>query len=664
MTKVEERVHKLESTIKHLLSKESGVNIEKLVEAAHDKQSKSTPKNCLTPPRIQSEFYSEPSKIGKRSAIKGSRRYKHAHAVEFSTAVMSSSSVLDAETVSARKVDTFHQYSDIAEYESDKKEILTNPLESFGQSTSLFLCEVFNIDKKLKSGVSVDAPNLLDCNLAISSILGMDESIDAYFRNIHNDFPVVSENQFRSQYMASKSNPSSASWKVFFNIVSALGAWSCEGPGTTEASFYRASKVLLNCDIIETANCETVTSLALFSYYSYKKFQYNISWVYLGMATRIAISLGMPYTSSSTDKAINEVTLADSHDRIWQNLISIDIFLAILYSKPCSIPFHLKNDHIKSGSSLVLVEDEKESSFCAEFPACDMLMRIGLFQTLLCNSSDKALYETLNAYQACQLCQEVDAFASQRSSDLTLKTNFKSLLRKKYDFVWKMANIQVILTQQFLFARIIRNFKLELTDTTEVVASLEPVTMEELECQLICLNKSSQILRTAEEFMGTRKSDISAIEAWDVLNAIHMASLIPLIYYTCYEFILQDWSSSTIGKVPPSQKSIKKLVDISMDLLEKLAFWHAQPSTKLLRVFQIMMEETVIPHAENEDSIMAEHAINVGTILSENSSDLDITKSSSEVPEIFGSVVDCFGFLKPTPEPIDVMPIDEQAHQW
>lgn len=658
---MEERVYKLESTIRHLLPKGSEIDLDKLVEASNDKRHKLSPRNYLASPRIQPEFSSEASRAGASSIQRKQRHTGGIQATEISTAVMSSTLISDTKAVTSDKVNSFLNYENVKGYVIDEKSNIRNPLEIFGKSTSLFLCKVFNIDKKLKSEFFSDSSDTSDYSTSASSLLCMDDFIDAYFENIHDEFPIVSENHFRKQYMESKSTHSPASWKVFFNIVSAIGAWSCKGPGTAEASFYEASKLLLNGDVFETANYETVTSLALFSYYAYKKFRYDISWVYLGMATRAAISMGIPYTPSSVDTATNNTPPADLHDRIWQNLISIDFFLSILYSRPCSIPSHIKYDY---GSSLMLVDEEEKSKLWVEFPACNTLMTIGLLRNLSSVISEKALCETLSASQARQLCQDIDEFVLQHSSSSQLDDNFESKSKTEIHFVWKMTNIQVILTQSFLFGRIMQNFGSKFTESTDSMASLRPVTVEELECQIICLQKSSHILKTAEQFMNIHKNRISILGSWGVLNAIHMASLIPVIYYTCYELILQDWSCLNIQKSPPTQKSIKEMVDLSMLLLEKLTNWHFQPSTKLLHVFQTMLEDTVVSHTEDDDSVSTEFGIKVETVLGRNCSELDISKPILETSEMFGSIADCFGFFKPTLDPIDAMSMEEQGHQW
>jgi transcriptional regulatory protein GAL4 len=136
--------------------------------------------------------------------------------------------------------------------------------------------------------------NLPSQNLTLSHIHEM-SYIDAYFSHYHTTYPFLHEATFRAQYNGTTPQPESLSWFMLLNTVLALGAW-CVGNDYINIDDYyyqRLLSVSTQSSVFETGNLTLVQALLLLSNYTQKRNRPNTGWNYLGLAVRIAASLGL-----------------------------------------------------------------------------------------------------------------------------------------------------------------------------------------------------------------------------------------------------------------------------------------------------------------------------------------------------------------------------------
>lgn len=137
-------------------------------------------------------------------------------------------------------------------------------------------------------------PNQPIQNLTLSHIHEL-SYIDAYFSHYHTTYPFLHEATFRAQYSGTIARPESLSWFMLLNTVLALGAW-CVGNDYTNVDDYYYQRLLTvstQSSVFETGNLTLVQALLLLSNYTQKRNRPNTGWNYLGLAVRIAVSLGL-----------------------------------------------------------------------------------------------------------------------------------------------------------------------------------------------------------------------------------------------------------------------------------------------------------------------------------------------------------------------------------
>lgn len=167
--------------------------------------------------------------------------------------------------------------------------------------------------------------------------------IGAYFENYHVVYPFVHEPTFRAQYHEIISRPVSASWKLLLSTVLALGSWS-SGQSQTELDeqLYRRSISLGEDEsIFEIANLTTIQALVLLSNLAQKRNRPNTGWNMLGLATRMALSLGLHREHPSWNISCLHLEM---RRRVWWGLFLFDSGASTTFGRPILLPDHNSMD--------------------------------------------------------------------------------------------------------------------------------------------------------------------------------------------------------------------------------------------------------------------------------------------------------------------------------
>jgi transcriptional regulatory protein GAL4 len=161
--------------------------------------------------------------------------------------------------------------------------------------------------------------------------------VDAYFRYYHTTYPFLHEPLFRSQLQGKSSRPEGNSWTVLYNAVLALGAW-CIGDDDSvmDDFFYRkVARIPEESSIFESGNLAMVQALLLLSNYAQKRNRPNTGWNYLGLAVRMALSLGLHKEFPNW-----EIThlQREMRRRVWWGLFVFDSGASITFGRPVLLP--------------------------------------------------------------------------------------------------------------------------------------------------------------------------------------------------------------------------------------------------------------------------------------------------------------------------------------
>lgn len=176
--------------------------------------------------------------------------------------------------------------------------------------------------------------------------------VEAYFRYYHSTYPFLHEPLFRAQFEGKSPKPD-GSWLLLLNAVLALGAW-CMGEDDSAMDDYFDEKIARLSEersIFDSGNLALVQALLLLSNYTQKRNRPNTGWNYLGLAVRMALSLGLHKEFPNW-----EITLLqrEMRRRVWWGLFIFDSGASITFGRPVLLP----ERGIMDASHVLNIDDE------------------------------------------------------------------------------------------------------------------------------------------------------------------------------------------------------------------------------------------------------------------------------------------------------------------
>lgn len=160
--------------------------------------------------------------------------------------------------------------------------------------------------------------------------------VDAYFRCYHPTYPFLYEPLFRAQFEDRSPRPE-GSWPILFNAVLALGAW-CIGEDESVMDDHFDQKIARLFEarsVFESGNLALVQALLLLSNYTQKRNRPNTGWNYLGLAVRMALSLGLHKEFPGWEISLLQ---REMRRRVWWGLFIFDSGASITFGRPVLLP--------------------------------------------------------------------------------------------------------------------------------------------------------------------------------------------------------------------------------------------------------------------------------------------------------------------------------------
>jgi transcriptional regulatory protein GAL4 len=161
--------------------------------------------------------------------------------------------------------------------------------------------------------------------------------IDAYFSTYHVSYPFVHEGTFRAQYNELIPRTEKRSWDMLLSTILALGAWTL-GDARTDLDgllYQQACAFGEDSSIFESASLTLVQALLLLSNFTQKRNRPNTGWNYLGLAIRMALSLGLhrelPHWGIS-------ILQREMRRRVWWGLFIFDSGASTTFGRAILLP--------------------------------------------------------------------------------------------------------------------------------------------------------------------------------------------------------------------------------------------------------------------------------------------------------------------------------------
>ncbi|PNP48517.1 hypothetical protein TGAMA5MH_00411 [Trichoderma gamsii] len=163
-----------------------------------------------------------------------------------------------------------------------------------------------------------------------------DSMIDAYFRIYHVSYPIVHEPTFRAQYSEVIPRPSGGSWFILAYTMAALGVYTTATTvNSLDVDIFNHIKGLLSFDLLEVGSLALVQALTLISNYQQKRDKPNSAYSYSGLATRMAMALGLHKDFQGWK--ISPLSM-EIRRRVWWTLSIFDIGANVTFGRPQVCP--------------------------------------------------------------------------------------------------------------------------------------------------------------------------------------------------------------------------------------------------------------------------------------------------------------------------------------
>lgn len=179
-------------------------------------------------------------------------------------------------------------------------------------------------------------PSTRNADLSLNLCVG--QLVSAYFASYHTSYPFVHEATFRAQYHHLIPRPDSSSWDLLLQAVIALGAWACaeeQQTGVDEALFRRTKALAHHSSVVECASMTLVTALTLMSNLAQKSNRPNTGWNFLGLAVRMALSLGLHRELADWKISLFE---REMRRRVWWGLFIHDSGASTTFGRAILLP--------------------------------------------------------------------------------------------------------------------------------------------------------------------------------------------------------------------------------------------------------------------------------------------------------------------------------------
>jgi transcriptional regulatory protein GAL4 len=378
--------------------------------------------------------------------------------------------------------------------------------------------------------------------------------IDAYFLYYHTAYPFLHETTFRAQYEGRIPQPKGSAWPILLNTVLAIGAWSIGDETSTmdDAYYHEVNRLSQDASVFEVGNLTLVQALLLLSNYTQKRNKPNTGWNYLGLAVRMALSLGLHKEFPEWKISLLQ---REMRRRVWWGLYIFDSGASITFGRPVLLP----EDSIMDANEVLNIHEEVSpilSDTCAStyfgrlhisLLTYNQHLRIttnvlpqevsnptvysGLIHQTAFHRATNPLYHRLISNppptfrELLELQKPIDAWQNSIPSYFQL-TNIdlhrhEALILARYRLSWRAWNLRVILYRPVVLRWAARRW----ATTTDEAENEDP---DEEQCRLLCLQSARETIASISEYMSGNVT--SRLGSWYMLYFLFQAGLIPIMF--------------------------------------------------------------------------------------------------------------------------------------
>ncbi|KAL4892926.1 fungal-specific transcription factor domain-containing protein [Aspergillus ambiguus] len=352
--------------------------------------------------------------------------------------------------------------------------------------------------------------------------------MDAFFLNYHTSYPFIHEGTFRAQFYKQAPHHNNQVWQILLNTVLALGAWSIgDDSSDIDITFYQEARGhLQRVSVFETGNLTLVQALLLLSNYAQKRNKPNTGWNFLGLAVRMAMSLGLHKEFPGWKISLLQ---REIRRRLWWGVYIFDSGAAKTFGRPILLP----EDSVMDSKQVLNIHDDALTATTTTLPpeVNGPTLYSGMIAQakfhLLTNSVYQRLISTpsLTPEETLSLQKPMEEWYNnlpdyfKTPPPTTSQADPFTLVRNR--LMWRDWNLRVLLYRPILLRWASRRW----TPTTGTSADLEDPL--EAECRRLCLRNARLTLSSITDFVNHHIC--TRIGAWYMLYFLFQAGLIPII---------------------------------------------------------------------------------------------------------------------------------------
>ncbi|KLJ11490.1 transcriptional regulatory protein GAL4 [Blastomyces silverae] len=371
--------------------------------------------------------------------------------------------------------------------------------------------------------------------------------IDAYFANYHTTYPFIHEETFRAQFNEQIPRPRGHAWPILLNTVLALGAWTLgdDNVDIHETFYNEANRYLQDVSVFEVGNLACVQAFLLLSNYTQKRNKPNTGWNYLGLAIRMALSLGLHKEFPEWNISLLQ---REMRRRVWWGTFIFDSGASITFGRPILLPDACIMDakQVKNIPETALtatttsdpVECDQPTVYSSLIAQAKFHLTTNEVYHCLLSNCNLSAEETLKLQIPIDdfLCSLPSFFERDDShSDDYSRSNESSNLQLPCWFVfakkrlsWRRWNFQIILYRPILLRWATQRWKQMRQSQFSTSADTNQAPSAEEECRMRCLQAARATIESISCYMVL--NPYSRIAGWYVLYFLFQAALIPVLF--------------------------------------------------------------------------------------------------------------------------------------
>lgn len=438
--------------------------------------------------------------------------------------------------------------------------------------------EINNIWKDLNSGKLED---LLD-NPNFQSLM-----IDAFFELYYQVYPIINKKRFLKNYYKYKNvqninfnDNKMISFMILLNTILAIGVWCKFGENSKLHTFYyqRVKLYTQQINIFEYGDTQLLDSFVLLSNYVQKTNKPNTGWSYLGLATRIATSLGL-HKDVKIDKTLTtNLDLFEDLEirkRQWWGMYFFDVGTTLTFGRPLTIPplstidlepvCNIDDNLLKQGLSIEEIKVNYPTIYTTliyESELTKISTRIYNYNsTVLKLKNDKSkmiglldMNDLLDTFvMTLPLFYNED---SNISREEVLKTGYQTVPKwfalSRLRLIARYKNLQILIFRYILW---------------ETIEHGKDITYLGLvkKCKKICFEASLKTVVIVNNFVN--ENELDYLSSWYATYFLFQAILIPLLKIIINQNLNSDESSRSEDV---KEEELRQYIEISKTAFTKL----------------------------------------------------------------------------------------------